>query len=89
MRWVDPAAVGSAYRAAIGAAGALSAAAGALLEDSETDALAYPGFPAERGRRIRADNVQERMNREMKRGSRVVQVFPSPSRARRRAGGVS
>lgn len=35
MRWVDPAAVGSAYRAAIGAAGALSAAAGALLEDAE------------------------------------------------------
>lgn len=88
MRWVDPAAVGSAYRAAIGAAGALSAAAGALLEDAETDALAYPGFPVERGRRIRADNVQERMNREMKRGPRVVQVLPSPESTLYLAGAV-
>lgn len=54
------------------------AAAGALLEDAEADALAYPGFPAEHRRRIRTNNVQERMNREIKRRSRVVQVFPSP-----------
>lgn len=47
----------SAYRAANDAVGALSAAAGALLEDAEADALAYPGFPAEHGRRIRANNV--------------------------------
>lgn len=80
--------MGSAYRAAIGAAGALSAAAGALLEDAETDALTYPSFPAERGRRIRADNVQERMNREMKRGSWVVQVFPSPESTLHLAGAV-
>lgn len=64
--------MGRPRRRGVGAAGALSAAAGALLEDAETDALTYPGFPAERGRRIRADNVQERMNREMKRGSWVV-----------------
>lgn len=62
----------SAYRAAIDAVGALSAAAGALLEDAETDAPAYLGFPAEHRRRIRASNVQERMNREIKRRSRVV-----------------
>ena len=78
FRETDPATVRSAYRAAIDAVGALSAAAGALLEDAEADALAYLDFPAEHRRRIRTNNVQERMNREIKRRSRVVQVFPSP-----------
>lgn len=64
--------------AAIDAVGALSAAAGALLEDAEADALAYLDFPAEHRRRIRTNNVRMRMNREIKRRSRVVQVFPSP-----------
>ncbi len=64
--------------AAIDAVGALSAAAGALLEDAEADALAYLDFPAEHGCRIRTNNVRERMNREIKRRSRVVQVLPSP-----------
>ena len=54
------------------------AAAGALLEDAEADAPAYLDFPAEHRRRIRANNVRERMNGEMKRRSRAVQVFPSP-----------
>lgn len=57
FRKSDPATVRSAYRAAIDAVGALSAAAGALLEDAEADAPAYLGFPAERRRRIRANNV--------------------------------
>lgn len=86
FRESGPAAVRPAYRAAIDAAGALSAAAGALLEDAEADALAYPDFPAEHGRRIRADNVQGRMNREIRRRSRVVQVFPSPELTLRLAG---
>lgn len=59
FRESGPAAVRSAYRAAIDAVGA-------PLEDAGADALAYPGFPAEHGRRIRADNVRERMNREVK-----------------------
>lgn len=58
--------------AAIDAVGALSAAAGALLEDAEADALAYLDFPAEHRRRIRTNNVRERMNREIKRRSRVA-----------------
>lgn len=57
FREPGPATARSAYRAAIDAVGALSAAAGALLEDAEADALAYPGFPVEHGRRIRANNV--------------------------------
>ena len=67
----------SAYRAAIDAVAAMSARAAALLEEAEADALAYLDFPAEHRRRIRTNNAQERMNREIKRRSRVVQVFPS------------
>lgn len=88
FRETDPATVRSAYRAAIDAVGALSAAAGALLEDAEADALAYLDFPAEHRLRIRTNNVQERMNREIKRRSRVVQVFPSPGSMLRLVGAV-
>lgn len=88
FRESDPATVRSAYRAAIDAVGALSAAAGALLEDAEAGALAYLDFPAEHRRRIRTNNVQERMNREIERRSRVVQVFPSPESMLRLVGAV-
>ena len=51
--------------------------AAALLEEAEPDALAYLDFPQDHWKRLRTNNVQERANREIKRRSRVVQVFPS------------
>lgn len=48
-----------------------------ILEEAEPDALAYLDFPASYWKRLRTNNVQERANREIKRRSRVVQVFPS------------
>ena len=72
FRESDPATVRPAYRAVIDAVGALSAAAGALLENAEADAPAYLDFPAEHRRRIRTSNVRERMNNEIRRRSRVV-----------------
>lgn len=48
-----------------------------LLEDAEADAPAYPDFPCAHHGRLRTNNVRERANRELKRRSRVVQVFPS------------
>ena len=59
-----------------------------LLEEAEPDALAYLGLPASHWRRLRTKNVQERTNRETKRRSRVVQVFPSAASLERLAGAV-
>lgn len=66
----------------------ISPKAGELLEDAEADALAYLDFPYARHRRLRTNNVQERANRELKRRSRVVQVFPSRTSLVRMLGAV-
>ena len=88
FRESDPAVVRCAYHAAIDAIGEMSEEAASLLEEAEADALAYLGFPAEHRRRIRTNNVQERTNREIKRRSRVVQVFPSADSMVRLIGAV-
>ncbi|MDD6651228.1 MAG: IS256 family transposase [Eggerthellales bacterium] len=62
--------------------------AAAVLEEAEPDALAYLDFPQSHWKRLRANNVQERANREIKRRSRVVQVFPSEKSLLRLAGAV-
>ena len=77
LRETGPATVRSAFPAAIDAVGAMSARAGALLEGAEADVLTYLDFPAEHRRCIRTNNLQGRMNREIKRRSLVIQVFPS------------
>ena len=48
-----------------------------LLEDAEADAPAHPDLPCGHHAGLRADDVQERANREPRHRSRVVQVFPS------------
>lgn len=73
----DPALVRELYHLAVDEIGAVSAAADALLEEAEADALAYLDFPPAHHRRLRTNNVQERVNREIKRRANVVQVFPS------------
>lgn len=88
FRETDLATVRPAYRAAIDAVGAMSARTGALLEETEADALTYLDFPAEHRRRMHTNNLQERMNREIKRRSRLVQVFPSAESMLRLAGAV-
>lgn len=59
-----------------------------VLEEAEPDALAYLDFPPSHWKRLRTNNVQERANREIKRRSRVVQVFPSEAALTRLAGAV-
>lgn len=50
-----------------------------MLEEAKHGAPAYLDFPPSHRKRLRTNNVQERANREIKRRSRVVQVFPSES----------
>ena len=62
--------------------------AAAILEVVEPDALAYLDFPPSHWKRLRAINVQERTNREIKRRLRVVQALPSTTSPVRLAGAV-
>lgn len=73
----DPVLVRAMYAEAIKQIGAIDTRAAELLEDAREDALAYLSFPAEHRIRIRTNNIQERANREIKRRTNVVQVFPS------------
>ena len=50
--------------------------AAALLLDAEPDILAYKSFPNEHWRRLHSTNLVERLNREVKRRTKVVGVFP-------------
>ena len=59
-----------------------------VAEEAEPDALAYLAFPPSHWKRLRTNNVQERANREIKRRSRVVQVFPSEKSLERLVGAV-
>lgn len=77
----DPAMARAMYQASRGLISRLS-------RDAEADAPAHLDFPAGHRRRIRANNVQERLNREIKRRSRVVQSLPSEASLVRLVGAV-
>ena len=88
FRLKDAGAVRAAYHLAIEMLEECCAEAARTLEEAEPDALAYLDFPSSHWRRLRTNNVQERTNREIKRRSRVVQVFPSVKALERLAGAV-
>ena len=84
----DAATVTAMYHAACDMLEGCCPRAAAILEEAEPDALAYLDFPPSHWKRLRTNNVQERTNREIKRRSRVVQVFPSTASLVRLAGAV-
>jgi transposase-like protein len=49
----------------------------ALLEEAEGDILSFYDFPAEHHRQIASTNCLERLNKELKRRSAVVGIFPN------------
>jgi transposase-like protein len=59
-----------------------------MLEDARDDLLAFATFPLEHWRKIWSTNPLERLNREVKRRTDVVGVFPNPEALLRLAGSV-
>ena len=53
--------------------------AAALLEDATEDILAYRHLPLEHQRQLHSTNPLERLNKEIKRRSNVVGIFPNPA----------
>src|SRR5687768_8841281 len=64
------------------------AQAAALLEDAAEDILAYRHLPIEHQRPLHSTNPLERLNKEIKRRSNVVGIFPTPQSVIRLVGAI-